>query len=221
MSLSYAHGIADKPLVGKKIGDLLDEIADQFPENDALVSVFEKRRFAYAAFRRETDRCARALLALGVNKGDRIGIWATNCVPWVLLQFATAKIGAILVSINPAYRLYELEFALRQSECNVLISGERFKDADYAQMLHAVIPELSAADPRRDFHSDRLPHLRRLAFLSSQRQPGLMPWSELLSGADQISSLALAERQASLDFDEVINIQYTSGTTGFPKGAML
>lgn len=221
MSLSYAHGIADKPLVGKTIGDLLDEIADQFAENDALVSVFEKRRFTYATFRQEIDRCARALLALGINKGDRIGIWATNCVPWVLLQFATAKIGAILVSINPAYRLYELEFALRQSECNVLVSGESFKDADYVQMLHMVIPELRAAYPRRDFHSDKLPHLRRIVFLSSQRQPGLMPWSELLSGGDHVSFQALAERQASLDFDEVINIQYTSGTTGFPKGAML
>src|SRR5204863_8218350 len=119
----------------------------------SLVSVFENQRFTYSAFQEEVDRVARSLVALGFQKGDRVGIWSTNCVPWVLAQFATAKIGAILVTINPAYRAYELEFALRQSECNMLVSGEGFKDEDYAKMLGELIPELSAADPGRGLHS--------------------------------------------------------------------
>src|SRR6266446_5736368 len=112
MNPSYAHGVAARPLIGQTIGDLLDEVATRFAENEALVSVFEERRFTYAAFREEVDRCARALLALGVEKGERVGIWSTNCIAWVLAQFATAKIGAILVNVNPAYGTYELEYAL-------------------------------------------------------------------------------------------------------------
>src|SRR5438445_2515709 len=151
--MSYAQGPATQPLLGQTIGDWLDEAAARFAQHEALVSVFEQQRFTYAALRAQVDRCARALLALGVEKGERVGIWSTNCAAWVLAQFATAKIGAILVNINPAYRLYELEHALRQSECNVLISGERFKEDDYAPMLRELIPELAAADPRQDLRS--------------------------------------------------------------------
>src|SRR5712692_7901947 len=135
MKPSYAHGVANVPLIGRAIGDLLDEVASKFSRNEALVSVFENRRFTYSEFLDEVNLVARGLLALGVQKGERVGIWSTNCAAWVLVQFATAKIGAILVTINPAYRLYELEFALRQSECNVLISGAGFKEDDYAGML--------------------------------------------------------------------------------------
>src|SRR6266851_10343649 len=149
MKMSYAHGTSNVPLIGQTIGDLLNEVAARFPTNEALVSVFENRRFTYTQFVEEVNLVARALLALGVGKGDRVGVWSANCVAWVLAQFATARIGAILVTLNPAYRLYELEFALRQSECNVLISGERFKDDDYARMLHELIPEL-AANPRAE-----------------------------------------------------------------------
>ncbi len=162
MKPSYVHGTSNVPLIGQTIGDLLDEVAKRFPTNEALVSVFENRRFTYAQFLEEVNRVARALLALGVGKGGRVGIWSANCVAWVLAQFATAKIGAILVTLNPAYRLYELEFALRQSECNVLISGEGFKDADYAPMLRELVPELNATDPRQDLHSQKFPHLRRI-----------------------------------------------------------
>src|SRR5881397_297349 len=147
MKPSYTHGVSTGPLIGATIGDWLDQIAAQFRENEALVSVFENQRFTYAEFREAVDRCARALMALGARKGDRVGIWSTNCVAWVLMQFATAKVGAVLVNINPAYRLHELEFALRQSECNVLISGQGFKDADYVAMLHELVPELACADP--------------------------------------------------------------------------
>src|SRR6266702_2302042 len=144
MKASYAHGTSNVPLIGQTIGDLLDEVAARFPTNEALVSVFENRRFTYAEFAEEVNRVARALMGLGVGKDDRVGVWSTNCVAWVLAQFATAKIGAILVTLNPAYRLYELDFALRQSECNVLISGEGFKDANYALTLRELVPDLNA-----------------------------------------------------------------------------
>jgi len=201
---SYTHGGGTKPLIGRTIGDLLDDVVAEFSGNEALVSAFENRRFTYGEFLGEVNRCARALMALGVQKGDRVGIWSTNCAAWTIVQFATAKIGAILVNINPSYRLHELEFALKQSECNALISGDGFKDADYEQMLH----ELGATAATTKF-----PALRRVLFLRD--------WNDLLANADRVTPEALAERQASLDFDDVVNIQYTSGTTGFPKGAML
>src|SRR3989442_15672879 len=147
MQLSYTHGPSNLPLVGQTIGAALDAAAAEFAAKEALVSVFENQRFTYASFRDEVNRVACALMALGVQKGERVGIWSTNCAAWVLVQFATAKIGAILVTINPAYRLYELEFALRQSECNILISGDGFKEQDYAKMLSELIPELSDGCP--------------------------------------------------------------------------
>src|SRR5437867_6749353 len=247
---SYIHGVSNRPLIGRTIGGFFDEIATEFATGEALISTFENRRFTYAALRDEVDRCGRALLALGVQKGDRVGIWSTNCVGWVLVESATARIGAILVNINPAYRLHELEFALKQSECDVLLIGEGFKDADYAAMLRQLIPELagasrgevekretrvesqrtepgsrrSAFDSRptsSDFRSTAFPHLRRLVSLSDAPQAGFLSWKELLAGAERISAESLEERQASLEFDDVINIQYTSGTTGFQIGAML
>ena len=221
MQLSYSHGVSPRPLIGKTIGDWLDEAAAEFGHKEALVSVFENKRFSYASFRDEVDRCARALIALDVEKGARVGLWSTNCAAWTLLQFGTAKIGAVLVNINPSYRLHELEFALKQSECNVLISGEGFKDADYVAMLHQLVPELASADPRQDLRREKFPHLRRLIFLGDHPAPGFLNWNELLTWAGRVAPDAAGERQASLDFDDVINIQYTSGTTGFPKGAML
>ena len=221
MRLSYSHGTASRPLIGETIGNFLDQVASEFPENEALVSTFENQRYTWAELLAEVNRVARALMAMGVQKGDRVGMWSTNCVAWVLAQFATAKIGAILVNINPACRTHELEFALRQSACNFLISGERFKDAEYAQMLSELIPELASADPRQELRAQKLPQLRRIIFLGAQPHGKMLDWRELLSWADRIPAGQVAEQQASLQCDDVINIQYTSGTTGFPKGAML
>jgi Acyl-CoA synthetases (AMP-forming)/AMP-acid ligases II len=221
MLLSYAHGVSIRPLIGMTIGGLLDERAVEFGQNEALVSVFENKRFSYAELREEVDRCARAMMALGVQKGDRVGIWSTNCATWVFVQFATAKIGAVLVNINPSYRLHELGFALQQSECNYLISGEGFKDTDYVAMLWELIPELAHSEPHIDLHPAKFPQLRRVLVLGEKPVCGMLNWTELLTWHSQIEPAQLAQRQASLDFDEVINIQYTSGTTGFPKGAML
>src|SRR4029077_116913 len=137
----------------------------------------------------------------GIQKGDRVGVWSTNCVAWLVAQFATAKIGAIQVNINPAYRRHELEYALGQSECNALISGLGFKDADYARMLHELIPELSGADPDADLSTKKFPHLRRVIYLGDKQVTGMLGWSELMPWHERISPEALAERQASLDFD--------------------
>src|SRR5262249_19343550 len=168
MKLSYAQGPSTRPLIGQTIGDFFDEKVAEFAHSEALVSVFESRRFTYVAFQEEVNRCARGLLALGVQKGERLGIWSTNCVAWVVAQFATAKIGAILVNINPAYRSYEPEFALRQCECNYLVTAERFKDDDYLQSLRELIPELASADSHRQLHTGRFPHLQRIIFLGAQ-----------------------------------------------------
>jgi fatty-acyl-CoA synthase len=218
---SYIQGTATVPLTCKTIGDYLDCVVTEFDGHEALVSVFENIRWSYGELGSEVNACARALMALGVGKGDRVGLWSTNCAVWTVIQFATAKIGAVLVSINPAYRLQELEFALRQSECNYLVTGEGFRDSDYVQMLRQLIPELASADARAPLNAKHFPHLGRVIALGGGKGDGFLAWNELMSGVNRVSAEALNERQNSLDCDDVINIQYTSGTTGFPKGAML
>jgi fatty-acyl-CoA synthase len=207
---SYACGVADVPLIGRTIGDFFDAVRARFPENPALISVFETRRWTYADLGRDVDRLARALMALGVERGDRVGIWSTNCAAWVMTQFATAKVGAILVNVNPAYRRHEVEFALRQSGCAYLLLGDGFKDVRYADVIDEIRRERAAAE------------LRRVVVLPGCRgTAGTMSWDEMLRAGDAVGDAELARRQSALDFDDVINIQYTSGTTGTPKGAML
>jgi fatty-acyl-CoA synthase len=221
MKLSQDQGPSSPPLIEKTIGDFLDEIAGRHPDCDALVSVFEKKRYTYKEFVAEVDRYARALMALGVKKGDRVGIWSTNCAAWTLFQFATAKMGAILVCVNPSYRTHELQFTLKQSECNVLVIGEGFKDADYAAMVIELVPELKAGKPEVDLKSKSFPHLRRVVTLSERKDLPMLTLAVFVALGEKMPATELAGRQASLKADEVINIQYTSGTTGFPKGAML
>jgi fatty-acyl-CoA synthase len=199
--LSYGHGTSQTPLLGETIGQNLRRIASQSGGNEAVVDVPTGRRWTYQRLDADTDALATGLLAAGIAVGDRVGIWAPNCAEWVLLQFATAKIGAILVNINPAYRSHELEFVLRQSGIRLLVSAESFKTSDYRGMIGEV--------------RDGLGGLERVIFL------GTPEWDELFVAGPSGNGGALTRREAGLAFDDPINIQYTSGTTGFPKGATL
>jgi fatty-acyl-CoA synthase len=197
-ALAYSHGTSDVPLRGETIPQMWDEIVARHHGRDALVSRHQGIRWTYAELGRQVDRCARGLLAGGVERGDRVGIWSPNDAEWVVLQFATAKIGAILVNVNPSYRGHELEYALNQSGCSLLVLAPGFRDADYVEIL-------DGADA---------PALRRRIVLGHD-------WQELLAAGDSVVQPRLEERGRDLDFDQPINIQYTSGTTGFPKGATL
>jgi fatty-acyl-CoA synthase len=188
-------------LIGETIGENLERTARRFPDHDALVSCHQGLRYTYAEFDAEVDRVARGLLARRLEKGDRVGIWSPNCAEWVLAQYATAKVGVILVNINPAYRTHEVEYVLAQSGCRMLISATQFKTSDYRQMVDTVRPSLEA--------------LEDVIYL------GTDDWDALVAAGDGVYADDLAARESELAFDDPINIQYTSGTTGFPKGATL
>src|SRR5215213_11152209 len=165
--LSYVHGASDVPLIGATIGDLFDRVAAELPDQEALVSCHQGVRYTYGQLRAACDEFARGLLALGIAKGDRVGIWAPNHAEWVIAQFATPKIGAILVNINPAYRVRELEYALRQSGCSTLIIAPPFKSSDYAAILGEVCPELEMATPGQ-LRAERVPDLRTVIAFGDQ-----------------------------------------------------
>ena len=217
---SYSSSMADKPLLGMTIGDKFDQIATQYAENDALIVLHQNIHWSYRQLQEEVNRCARALLSIGVNKGDRVAIWAPNCSEWTLTQFATAKIGAILVNINPSYRTHELEYALNQSGARFLVTANNFKSSDYSAMLYELAPELKASNDG-ELKSQKLPDLECIINLSSEKLSGMWRWSDLMKEANKVSQTDVDDLQATLQFDDAINIQYTSGTTGFPKGATL
>jgi fatty-acyl-CoA synthase len=201
VDLSYTHGAVATPLLGETIGANFERTVARFPEAEAVVSRHQGIRLTYAELNEGVDRLARALMAAGLEPGDRLGIWSPNCVEWLMLQLATAKAGIVLVNINPAYRTSELEYALNQSGCRVLVAAASFKASDYEAMVEEV--------------RGNLPALERTIFL------GTTGWDELLAEASGTTDDELRSHAESLQFDDPINIQYTSGTTGFPKGATL
>jgi fatty-acyl-CoA synthase len=207
-ALSIDSGVRT-PLLDETIGSNLAATVARFGTSDAIVSRHQGVRLTYAQLWDEVDRVARALLALGIERGDRVGIWAPNCVEWTLVQFATARVGAILVNINPAYRPNELAYALQQSGVRLLLTAESFKSSQYLEMISSVRQEL--------------PALERVVTIGEARASGPddLVWSELLATAASVGSDAVAAREATLSAGDAINIQYTSGTTGNPKGATL
>ncbi len=198
---AYAHGVGSRPLLGETIGENLERTVAAHPDREAIVSCHQSVRLTYAELDAEVNRVARALMSAGLEAGDRVGIWSPNRVEWALVQYATAKAGIVLVNINPAYRVHELQYALAQSGCRMLIAAAQTKTSDYVAMT--------------DQARGELPDLERAVFFDTSS------WPELLDGADATSLDDLHERSAGLDFNDPINIQYTSGTTGFPKGATL
>ncbi|MCP2044077.1 AMP-binding protein [Pontibacter sp. HSC-36F09] len=197
---SYSHGVSTTPLRGETIGQSLRNTVEKFGDREALVMVTQNYRATYRELWEQVTQVAKSLVAYGIQRGDRVGIWAPNRVEWVLVQFATARVGAVLVNINPAYKTNDLKYALKQSQISLLIASHYFRQTDYVEMLNHIRPDCEY--PTRTVIMER-------------------DWERFIAAGQAVTDQELAEREATLQFDDPINIQYTSGTTGLPKGATL
>jgi fatty-acyl-CoA synthase len=204
----------------RTLGQILDETVANYPDNDAVIYVDRDYRQTYRQFAQVVDDLAKGLMALGVQHGEKVAVWATNVPYWVALQFATAKMGAILLTVNTNYREHEIRYLLTQSECENLFIIDGFRDHDYVQTIYDMVPELKT-QPRGQLRCPSLPHLKRVMFLGAEKHRGMYSVPEIISMSAMVSDEEYAERQRALDPHDVVNMQYTSGTTGFPKGVML
>ena len=219
-SVSYASGPADKALLGTPIPKLFDQIVAQHGDREAVVSIHQDVRLTYAQLADRVNKLAKAFISAGFEKGDRVGIWSPNNVEWLTTQYATAKAGIILVTINPAYRVHELAYVLEQSGCRGLVMQNQFKTSDYEGMITELCPEL-AEDFAGALNNEKFPNLKAVISMTSSDLAGIYDWTDFLGLASNKSDEELNVRQSNQDMDDAINIQYTSGTTGFPKGATL
>jgi fatty-acyl-CoA synthase len=217
---SYACGVADQPLMFETIGNAFDRMVHTHPDRTAIVFRHQDIRWSYREFQAQVDACAAGLLALGLVPGDRVGIWAPNCAEWVITQYATAKAGLIQVNINPAYRPQELAYCLNKVGCKALITAPKFKTSDYIGIIDGLIPELASAEPGKLTSAD-FPALEIVVRLGSEASPGFLNFNDVCNLVGDAERARLAELSNELQPDDPINIQFTSGTTGSPKGATL
>ena len=203
--ISYDHGVSDKKLIGETIGMFFDRQVERYRDREALVVRHQKVRWSWGELGRRVDDLAAGLTALGLERGDRVGIWSPNTSEWTLAQFATAKAGLVLVNVNPAYRRTELEYAMNKVECKALILAPALKTSNYLEIVADLLK------------AGKLPHLRHVIRLGSERTPGMLNFDDVATAGGNAEKVKLAELAPKLQFDDAINIQFTSGTTGHPK----